>query len=94
MNEVQLILLGLLVLGVSVIFFYLTDLIPKQIQNAEMNIIVSLGIGLLILIVGKRQNHYLDEIIQTQHQMTQEIHKMIREEMSVRNERRKGSNKG
>jgi hypothetical protein len=71
MNEVQLILLGLLVLGVSVVFFYLTDLIPKQIQNAEMNIIVSLGIGLLILIVGKRQNHYLDEIIQTQHQMTQ-----------------------
>lgn len=93
MNEVQLILLGLLVLGVSVIFFYLTDLIPKQIQNAEMNIIVSLGIGLLILIVGKRQNHYLDEIIQTQHQMTQEIHKMIREEMSLINELRKGSNK-
>jgi hypothetical protein len=93
MNEVQLILLGLLVLGVSVIFFYLTDLIPKQIQNAEMNIIVSLGIGLLILIVGKRQNHYLDEIIQTQHQMTQEIHKMIREEMSLINELRKESNK-
>jgi uncharacterized protein YybS (DUF2232 family) len=93
MNEVQLILLGLLVLGVSVIFFYLTDLIPKQIQNAEMNIIVSLGIGLLILIVGKRQNHYLDEIIQTQHQMTKEIHKMIREEMSLINELRKESNK-
>lgn len=93
MNEVQLILLGLLVLGVSVVFFYLTDLIPKQIQNAEMNIIVSLGIGLLILIVGKRQNHYLDEIIQTQHQMTQEIHKMIREEMSLINELKKESNK-
>lgn len=93
MNEVQLILLGLLVLGVSVVFFYLTDLIPKQIQNAEMNIIVSLGIGLLILIVGKRQNHYLDEIIQTQHQMTQEIHKMIREEMSLINELKKESKK-
>jgi hypothetical protein len=93
MNEVHLILLGLLMLGVSVVFFYLTDLIPKQIQNAEMNIIVSLGIGLLILIVGKRQNHYLDEIIQTQHQMTQEIHKMIREEMSLINELRKESNK-
>jgi hypothetical protein len=93
MNEVQLILLGLLMLGVSVVFFYITDLIPKQIQNAEMNIIVSLGIGLLILIVGKRQNHYLDEIIQTQHQMTQEIHKMIREEMSLINELRKESNK-
>jgi len=93
MNEIELILLGLLLLGVSVVFFYLTDLIPKQIQNAEMDIIVSLGIGLLILVVGKRQNQYLDEIIQTQHQMTQEIHNMIREEMSLINEMRKEDNK-
>jgi len=93
MNEIELILLGLLFLVVSVVFFYLTDLIPKQIQNAEMDIIVSLGIGLLILVVGKRQNQYLDEIIQTQHQMTQEIHKMIREEMSLINEMRKEDNK-
>lgn len=93
MNEIELILLGLLLLGVSVVFFYITDLIPKQIQNAEMDIIVSLGIGLLILIVGKRQNRYLDEIIQTQHQMTQDIHKMIREEMSLINEMRNESNK-
>ena len=92
MNEIELILLGLLLLGVSLVFFYLTDLIPKQIQIAEMDIIVSLGIGLLILIVGKRQNRYLDEIIQTQHQMTQDIHKMIREEMSLINEMRNESN--
>jgi hypothetical protein len=86
MNEIQLILLGLLVLGSSVVFFYLTDLIPKQIENTEMSIIVSLGIGLLILIVGKRQDHYLDEIIQTQHKMTQEIHTMIKEEIRLINE--------
>jgi hypothetical protein len=77
MNEMQLILLGLLVLGASVVFFYLTDLIPRQLENREMDIIISLGIGLLI--VGKRQNNYLDEIIQTQHKMTQEIHTMIKE---------------
>jgi hypothetical protein len=76
----------LLVLGSSVIFFYLTDLIPRQIENTEMSIIVSLGIGLLILIVGKRQNRYLDEIIQTQHKMTQEIHTMIKEEIRLTNE--------
>jgi hypothetical protein len=46
-----------------------------------MNIIVSLGVGLLIFIVDKRQNHYLDEIIQTQHKLTKEIHNMITEEM-------------
>ena len=86
MNEMQLILLGLLVLGSSVVFFYLTDLIPRQIENTEMSIIVSLGIGLLILIVGKRQNHYLDEIIQAQHKMNQEIHTMMREQIKLINE--------
>jgi len=86
MNEIQLILLGLLVLGSSIVFFYLTDLIPRQVENTEMSIIVSLGIGLLILIVGKRQNRYLYEIIQTQHRMTQEIHTMIKEEIRLINE--------
>jgi len=86
MNEIQLILLGLLVLGSSIVFFYLTDLIPRQVENTEMSIIVSLGIGMLILIVGKRQNRYLDEIIQTQHRMTQEIHTMIKEEIRLINE--------
>ena len=80
-------------LGSSVIFFYLTDLIPRQIENTEMSIIVSLGIGLLILIVGKRQNRYLDEIIQTQHKMTQEIHTMIKEEIRLINEMKSENDK-
>jgi hypothetical protein len=42
MDEIQLILVGILVLGASVIFFFYTDLVPKQITNTEMNIIVSL----------------------------------------------------
>lgn len=58
-----------------------------------MSIIVSLGIGLLILIVGKRQNRYLDEIIQTQHKMTQEIHTMIKEEIRLINEMKSENNK-
>jgi len=45
-----------------------------------MNIIVSLGVGMLIFIVDKRQS--LDEIIQTQHKMTQEIHKILTEPCS------------
>jgi hypothetical protein len=54
-----------------------------------MNIIVSLGVGLLIFIVDKRQNHYLDEIIQIQHKLTNEIHNMITEEMRLINEMRR-----
>ena len=64
MNEIPLILLGILVLGTSVAFFYFTDLVPKQITSTEMNIIVSLGVGMLIFIVDKRQNQHLHEIIE------------------------------
>jgi hypothetical protein len=89
----QLILLGILVLGASVTFFYFTDLVPKQITSTEMNIIVSLGVGMLIFIVDKRQNNYLDEIIQTQHKMTQEIHRMLTEEIRLINEMRRENDK-
>jgi hypothetical protein len=94
MNEIQLILLGLLVLATSAVFFYLTDVIPSQIRSTEMEIIVSLGVGLLILVVDKRQDHYLDEIMQTQHKLTQEIHNMIKEQMRLINKMGRDSSEG
>ena len=48
-----------------------------------MSIIISLGIGLLILIVDKRQSQNVDELIKTQHELTNEIHKMIKEELKM-----------
>jgi hypothetical protein len=83
MNEMQLVLLGLMVLGASLVFFYLTDLVPAKIENTEMSIIISLGIGLLILIVDKRQSRHIDELIKTQHELTNEIHKMIKEQLTM-----------
>jgi hypothetical protein len=59
-----------------------------------MNVIVSLGVGVLIFIVDKRQSNYLDEIIQEQHKMTREIHKMLTEEIRLINEMRRENNKG
>ena len=94
MNEIQVILLGIIVLAASIAFFFFTDLVPKQITSTEMNVIVSLGVGVLIFIVDKRQSHYLDEIIQGQHKMTQEIHKMLTEEIRFINEMRRENNKG
>ena len=83
MNDMQLVLLGLIVLGSSLVFFYLTDIVPAKIENTEMSIIVSLGIGLLILIVDKRQSRNIDELIKTQHKLTNEIHKMIKEQLTM-----------
>ncbi|HYY65915.1 MAG TPA: hypothetical protein VE622_02170 [Nitrososphaeraceae archaeon] len=83
MNEIQLVILGLIALIVSVLFFYFTDIVPANIENREMNIIISLSIGVLILVVDKRQDRHINEIIQTQHKMTHEIHKMINEQMRL-----------
>jgi hypothetical protein len=83
MNEMQLVLLGLIVLGSSLVFFYLTDIVPAKIENTEISIIISLGIGLLILIVDKRQSRNIEELIKSQHQLTNEIHKMIKEELRM-----------
>jgi cadmium resistance protein CadD (predicted permease) len=91
MNEVQLVLLGLMVLGASLTFFYLTDFVPAKIENTEMSIIISLGIGLLILVVDKRQSRHIDELIKTQHQLTNEIHKMIKEQLTMIKETHKGN---
>jgi hypothetical protein len=38
---------------------------------------------LLILIVDKRQSQNVDELIKTQHELTNEIHKMIKEELKM-----------
>lgn len=92
MKEIQLVLIGLIAMSVSVIFFYLTDLVPPRIENREMNIIISLGIGLLILAVDKRQDRNLHEVIHTQHEMINEMHKMVKEEMNfIREMQRKKS---
>jgi hypothetical protein len=92
MNEIQLVLLGLIALILSVLFFYFTDVVPAIIENREMSIIISLSIGLLILVVDKRQDRHIDDIIQMQHKMTHEIHKMIEEQMSLIKEMKKKQN--
>jgi cadmium resistance protein CadD (predicted permease) len=84
MNEIQIIVLGLIILGASLVIFYLTDLVPAKIENTEMmTIFITLGIGLLILIVDKRQSRNIDELIKIQHKLTNEIHKMKKEELKM-----------
>jgi L-asparagine transporter-like permease len=92
MNEIHWVLLGLIVMVITVAFFYLTDILPAKIENREVSIIISLGIGLLILVVDKRQDRHLNEIINAQHEMTNEIHKMITEEIRLIKEMKRENN--
>jgi hypothetical protein len=92
MNEIHWVLLGLVVMVITVAFFYLTDILPAKIENREVSIIISLSIGLLILVVDKRQDRHLNEIIKAQHEMTNEIHKMITEEIRLIKEMKRENN--
>jgi hypothetical protein len=92
MNEIHWVLLGLIVMVLSVTFFYFTDILPAKIESREVSIVISLGIGLLILVVDKRQDRHLNEIIEAQHKMTNEIHKMIKEEIRLIKEMQRENN--
>ena len=80
MDEMQIIVFGLIILGASLVIFYLTDLVPAKVENTEMTIFLTLGIGLLILIGDKRQSRNID---------TNEIHKMIKDELEMVKDRYK-----
>jgi hypothetical protein len=54
-------------------------MVPANIENREMNIVISLSIGLLILIVDKRQHRHINKIIHTQHKMTHEQMTIIKD---------------
>jgi hypothetical protein len=84
--------LGLIVMVLSVTFFYFTDILPAKIESREVSIVISLAIGLLILVVDKRQDRHLNEIIEAQHKMTNEIHKMIKEEIRLIKEMQRENN--
>jgi hypothetical protein len=82
MNELRLTLYGLIGLGISVIVLWFTH-VPETIESTDVSIMIALGIGLLILIVDKKQDRHLHEITETQHNLTLEIREVIEEQMNI-----------
>ena len=79
MNEINLVFLGLIALVASVILLWVLE-VPEIIEDKEIEIITALGIGLLILILGKRSDRNLHENIHQQHEIIDKMHKMIYEQ--------------
>jgi hypothetical protein len=82
MNELRLPLYGLIGVGTSVIVLWFTHM-PETIETTDVNIMIALGIGLLILIVDKKQDSHIHEITQTQHNLTLEIREVIEDQMKI-----------
>ena len=51
-----------------------------EYRESRNDIVISLSIGLLMPVVDKRQDRHINEIINTRHKTTREIHKMIQDQ--------------
>jgi hypothetical protein len=79
MNEIKLVLIGLIVLVFSVIPLWIFEA-PEFIEDKEVEVATALGIGLLILFLDKRSDRGLHEKIHRQHDIIDKMNKMIHEQ--------------
>jgi hypothetical protein len=79
MNEIKIAFFGLIALFITAILFWLLDE-PEIIQDKEIEIIIGLGIGLLILILDRRADRQLHEKIHQQHELIERMHKTLHEQ--------------
>ena len=79
MNELKLVIFGLITLIIATILFWLLDE-PEILVDKEIEIIIALGVGLLILILDRRADRRIHEMIHEQHILINKMHKKIDEQ--------------
>ncbi len=82
MNEIKLVIFGLIVLVIAAILFWVLDE-PEILVDKEIEITIALGVGLLILILDRRADRRLHEIIHEQHILINKMHKKIDEQSEL-----------
>jgi hypothetical protein len=70
---------GLIALVIALILSWALDE-PEVLEDKEIEIIIALGVGLLILILDRRADRRIHEIIHKQHLLINEMHKKIDEQ--------------
>ena len=79
MNETKIVIFGLIALVIAVILSWVLDE-PEILVDKEIEMIIALGAGLLILILDRRADRRIHEIIHEQHLLINEMHKKIDEQ--------------
>jgi hypothetical protein len=82
MNEIKVVIVGLIALVIVALSLWILDE-PEIIQDKEIEITIALGVGLLILVLDRRADRNIHEMIHQQHIMINEIHKMITEQREL-----------
>ena len=79
MNEIKLVIFGLIALVIAVMLSWALDE-PEILVDKEVEIVIALGVGLLILILDRRADRNIHEIIHQQHILINQMHKKIDEQ--------------
>jgi hypothetical protein len=79
MNELKLVIFGLIALVIAAILFWVLDE-PEILVDKEIEITIALGVGLLILILDRRADRRIHEMIHEQHILINKMHKKIDEQ--------------
>ena len=79
MNEIKVVIFGLIALVIVALALWVLDE-PEIIQDKEVEITIALGVGLLILILDRRSDRNIHEMIHQQHILINKMHKKIDEQ--------------
>jgi hypothetical protein len=79
MNEIKLVIFGLITLVIAAILLWALDE-PEILVDKEIEMTIALGVGLFILILDRRADRRIHEIIHEQHLLINKMNKKIDEQ--------------
>ena len=79
MNEIKVVIVGLIALVIVALSLWVLNE-PEIIEDKEIEITIALGVGLLILVLDRRADRNIHEIIHQQHILVNQMHKKIDEQ--------------
>src|ERR671919_1097836 len=82
MNEIKLVIFGLIALVIAAILFWVLDE-PEILLDKEIELTIALGVGLLILILDRRADRRIHEMIHEQRLLIDKMHKKIDEQSEL-----------
>jgi hypothetical protein len=82
MNEIKLVIFGLIALIIAAILLWTLDE-PEILVDKEVEVATALGVGLLILILDRRADRRVHEMIHEQHLLISKMHNQINEQNEI-----------
>jgi hypothetical protein len=82
MNETRLLILGLIALVIVAIVLWILDE-PEILVDKEIEVAIALGVGLLILMLDRRADRRVHEMIHEQHLLISKMHDQIIEQSEI-----------